>query len=811
MYIFKLIKEYIRRIVRNYKIYSITILGMSIAIIASFHIYFFVQKEYSVDAFHTKKKEIYRVLKQHNSLSYRQEGTVFPLGSYLKENLPEVKDFVRTSKQLMEVSNNEGAKEVSFLYVDPTFFELFDFPLIQGSVKKFKENPNSIILSQKVADSIFPNQNPIGKLMNVKYKIMNLSTQSLEVVGVMKNIPKNSTIQGDFISTSTFFKKYNHEIKYLRGNDWSISNTNLYLYLPDLIDKKELTKKIETLVVNKTNAYFKKEVLKKGSQKLELQRFDKAYLNSEDVHQPIKGSNQFVIVLLIIGFITLFLATTNYIIMNLGLNLSRVKEFNVKRYLGATKAMVFVQLLLESIINVTISFGVVLLTFKFLERFVIQLIGSTHQLSFRNDYKILIIFFLLLFVIAIIIALLEFTVLYKPVFSTKENNNLRKFNLKNGIITLQLFVLTSALISVFIVKKQLQFIQQKDLGFDIENTVAVAVIIDGPFDIRNALKTKSYIQSISYGDILFRKTINLKEVTLVSDNTKVEAMLIQGDANYLEVHKMSLIEGKNLNKNTQPKEYTSAEYNLRSKANPFYEVLVNEEFVRKANLKNPVGTFIYQNYSNRNAKIVGVFKDVVNTPFYNPIKPIVVGSDLKRNFPELALVNINPANLKDLESFVNNYYKKYEGRNYYPENLVFKFDYKEIYQKELFLINLLEVFAGIVLIIAVLGLIAISLFITQNRTKEIGIRKINGATIGEVLKMLNKSFVIWVAIAFVFAAPISYIIMQKWLQNFAFKTALSWWIFALAGLLVLIIALLAVSWQTYKAATQNPVNSLRDD
>jgi putative ABC transport system permease protein len=240
------------------------------------------------------------------------------------------------------------------------------------------------------------------------------------------------------------------------------------------------------------------------------------------------------------------------------------------------------------------------------------------------------------------------------------------------------------------------------------------------------------------------------------------------------------------------------------------EVVVNKEFIKQANLKNPIGTIIQNShFNNHKAEIVGVFKDVHNMPLYSPVQPIVVGTfNIKVSG---FVLNIDKVNIQAFKKEYNIFQKNLLVEFKDISSDVWSVDYAKIYEKETNFKNLLIFFAFIVITISVLGLIATSVYITQNRTKEIGIRKINGATTLEILKMLNTNFVIWVGIAFVFAVPISYIIMEKWLQNFAFKTVLSWWIFALAGLLVLVIALLAISWQTYKAATQNPVNSLRDD
>ena len=809
MYILKLTKEYIRRIVRNYKIYSITILGMSIAIIASFHIYFFVQKEYSVDAFHTKKKEIYRVVNKGNYSNLRNKSMVMPLGQTLKDVLPEVKDFARFISDGAPFNLEEQGKTTTqeFKMADPSFFKLLDFPLEKGSIKEFESTPNGVIISHEKAVELFPNQNPIGKVLKVSrehFRTKVIEKWNLVVTGVLKKIPKTSTIQGDFFINIAFYTQVRKD-KFSVG--WNASHPELYLYIPKVVDVDTLNEKIATIFLKNFNLNNPVRIHRKpGDENYFLQRLDTIYFTSEDIErQKLKGSQQFVNVLWLIGFLTLLLATTNYIIMNLGLNLNRAKEFKARRYLGATKTNVFLQLSVESIINVTICFALALLTYPLFSDSVAGLLEFDYQLSYQTDIKIVLSFFAIVIGIAFITGFLQYVILYKAVFTDVNKTKKINFSISSiikGFIGLQLFLFIAIISCAILVQKQNSFLQNKDLGFNPENVMSVYPLGQNEA-LENLLASKSYVRSFSQGEQLFRAEIRLDDYELGKDKQKIKATVIQGDKNYIKTHGIEILQGRNYNTFLTYK--TLFNWEERKKFD-FTEVIVNEEFVRKSNLKNPIGTI----FTNSSYKVVGVFKNTYNMPLYNSVQPTILGFDFSRS-TGLYQVSYNPAYKKDLLNDLFGFYEKQNIDKSMFGDLIHEFDYKEVYKKEVQLKNLLQLFTGIVLIIAILGLVAISLFITQNRTKEIGIRKINGATIIEVLKMLNKSFVIWVAIAFAFAVPISYIIMQKWLQSFAFKTVLSWWVFALAGLIVLIIALLAVSWQTYKAATQNPVESLRDD
>ncbi|GGG94088.1 ABC transporter permease [Polaribacter pacificus] len=797
MYLLKIIKEYLRRILRNYKIYAITILGMSIAIIASFHIYFFVAKEYSVNAFHEHKKDIYRVVLKNTNSNYRYNGCSVPVAKILKEQLPEVVDYVRIEDSF-NFKINIGGNDVDkrFTVIDKSFFNLFDFKLIQGDITQFNNSTNGMIISQKMAKMLFGNEDPINKVI----QDVGRANSSFRVLGVIDDIPRESTIQGDFFVPFRFLESIMSE-----GSEWS-ELAETYLYIPNLADEDAFLEKAYAVLLE-ANKKLKKDFLS-----YDLQRLDEVYLHSEDVrNQEVKGSYQYVMILFIVSLLLLLLASVNYVVMNLGLNLNRIKEFQSRRYLGATKNNLYLQLLTESIVNVSICFLLTLVSYSFLSDFVSSILDFDYKLSFQKDVFILLSYYLFLLGIAFVTSFAQFLLLYKPVFNsfslkTKASGFGKKF-----LITSQLVLFLVTLMMAFFVNKQLNFIQQTEVGFQKDNIFSVSTY-PGANQVKDFLQSRPYVNSFTRGNSLFYRTFNLYDVNVLKTNTSIKASLLIGDPNYVKTHGLEIVAGNDFNPNLV-RDFDDKEKN-KTRGKEIIEVIVNEEFVKNAGLENPIGTILkYKSYLDKrdDAKIVGVFKNVYNTPLYNAAHPIVVGYNYSGLYVHIFQVNIHPKNREQFKQEYNQFFEsRTKTKNGFDRN-VSQVNYDEVYEKEIHLKRILQFFSVIVMIIASLGLVAISLFITQNRTKEIGVRKINGATILEILKMLNKSFVIWVGIAFVVAVPVSYLAMQKWLQNFAFKTALSWWVFALSGLLVLLISLLAVSWQTYKAATQNPVEALRDE
>ena len=336
--IYKILKEYIRRIIRNYKIYAVSIIGMSIAIIATFHIYHFAFNELNVDGFHAKKKEIYRVVNKNEGSNYRSVATPIPLGEFIKEKFPETEEYTSIIPSMgnsyMINKVNETGKA---LYVDPSFFELFSFPLKSGSISKFRNSINTVIISEKMALKTFGTEDVLGKMITMSDKF-NTEEQELEIVGILENITNLSTIQGDvFINI-----KSNKNAKLSKGKKkWSQQFADTFIHVPGSIKTIEnLSKRITGLVrleIMPSDPDNAKKFINYS-----LQRLDAMYFHSSDINsQKRKGSLQFVNILLLVGILTLLLAVLNYVLMNLGLGLttSLLALLFIKTYDASINAM----------------------------------------------------------------------------------------------------------------------------------------------------------------------------------------------------------------------------------------------------------------------------------------------------------------------------------------------------------------------------------------------------------------------------------------------------------------------------------------
>jgi putative ABC transport system permease protein len=648
----------------------------------------------------------------------------------------------------------------------------------------------------------FGSEDVIGKMITLSDKF-NTEDLELEIVGVLKNISNLSTIQGEvFINI-----KSNKNAKSSNGKKgWSQQFAQTFIHVPGKIKTIEnLSKKITDAV--RLEAMPSESEGAKRFINYDLQRLDAMYFHSSDINgQKRKGSVQFVNILLLVGILTLLLAVLNYVLMNLGLNLNRAYEFKIRRYLGASKITILVQLIVESVFNASIGFVLTIISYPLLNSFIADILGSTYQLSIANDAVFLTWYFVLIVGIGVVIGTLEYIFSYNSNFSSSSFKSTWKP--KRFMIIFQLFLFVGLLICLFFVNKQINFIQHKDLGYNPNNVVSVAS--GNPkyrTEFKNSITSKSYVKSISAGDDLYREEYLPTKITIDTTNTEIKARLIEGDANYLKVHGIQLLYGSDFNASQLA--VLKKELNGKSTADVnLIEVLVNENLVKKANLTNPIGAVL--KLHGMKLVIIGVIKNVHNTSMYHGFQPLVIIPQIDNHFNAYQ-ISVKSGHKEELVDYLKNFYVSKGADKLNVSGLVRTFNYKKVYEKELQLKRLLEAFIVIVLFISILGMIAISLFITESKTKEIGIRKVNGATIKEIILMLNRDFIKWVLIAFVLACPIAYYLMNAWLENFAYKTTLSWWVFALAGILTLLIALITVSWQTYKAATQNPVKSLRDE
>jgi putative ABC transport system permease protein len=791
----------LRRLLRNKTYTTISIVSISIALAIVLFLLNFIVHELKTDQFHKNKKQIVRVLTKIELYDQLKIYTPTVLAPTVKEEVASVINFARIHMHPTHVAVDVRVDKIlgserNFAYADKSLFDIFSFPIILGTVENLDDIPNSLVISEKKAQLYFGHENPVGQSITFDFYDDELKKdhRDFQVVAVMKDIPSTSTIQADFITN-------------LNGKTrpfWSYPYVESYFQLRTNTNIGELENQIAEI-------QFKHYGIKHYQQPKYgswiLQPITNIHFYSNNIEGGSAGSLIFVKILGAISILVLSVAFFNYLLLNTSLSLKYLNTHKILTFNGASSNGIFYQESIYTLLQMNVALFLAIPLAKIIHQHFGTYLGNQQFILYNSP---LLIFCILLFCIitSFVLAFLISHIFFKSLKITQSNKgiNLKKQqSLGSFLIVGQIVIFIGLLMSSILLLKQMNFIQNKDPGCNLTNTISFRLDAQDFSKVsifrEEALKAP-YITNFSHGVPLPFNSDRVESIIIDNNPEKnVDASLLQGDSQFIEVYQIPIIEGRNLDQYKHPK--TIQEFFLSEKPIPT-EVLVNETFAKSLNKKDVLGTII-KTENVGNGIIVGIIKDFHSESYYKPIRPIIIAYNTNY-VTGLFSVKFQPGYLAETEKYIKEIYTKI-----FPETLFFQWPYKaeDAYKKDINRTNLISGLTIITILISILGLIGWSLLTTENRTKEIGIRKINGAKVSEVMTMLNRDFVNWVAIAFVLATPLAYYAMNKWLQNFAYKTEMNWWIFAIAGLLALGITLLTVSWQSWRAATRNPVEALR--
>jgi len=809
-----MIKTHIKSALRNMRKKKtdalIKIGGFAIGIASCLLISLYISDELSYDKQFPDSDRIYRVV---NAFSLDEGGTekgVYfpaPFASALTEHFPEIENVGRINPVSLfgagknEIRRTDDAKssfEDGFCYVDQSLLDIFQTPMIYGDARHALDNPMSIVISKRKADKYFAGENPVGKT----FIINNNPKKVYTVSGVMENPPANTHFQYDFLMTLSGINFYSGE-----QDNWMANNYPTYILLKPGTDVAAFEKKLDLItekyiqpILKQHNNAFAERALDLLS--YELQPVTDIHLKSAAIENDglNHGDIRFIYIFALIAFAILLIASINFINLSTAKSIEKGKESGLRKTIGANRTNLINFFLTESVMFSLISFiiGTLLAVFS------LPLFNSLMGKLIVFPWNVWWFFPLLLsgsLIIGIVAGLYPAFYLssFNPVqsirgqFLKKQNT----FNSRSALVVFQFAASILLIIGTVSVNRQLDYILNKKLGFDKEQVL----LLHGTKTIKDKITT------------LKQELLRLPEVenATISGYMPVEGTLRNGnsfwkagretvdesvggqrwkvDVDYIKTMGMKLVEGRDFD----------AEISSDKDA-----VIINQTLAKKLGLTEPVGKEIA--YHSKNPKtVIGVVEDF----HFESLRENIWGLCFTLgNSPDIIAVRVKGGEMlsatKSITKVWNDFLPDQEIRYTFLDN-----DFAKMYADVKRVGNLFSVFAGLAIIVACLGLFALSLSMVEKRRKEVGIRKVNGAKISEVMTMLNRDFVKWVAIAFVIATPIAWFAMHKWLENFAYKTNLSWWIFALAGVLALGIALLTVSFQSWKAATRNPVEALR--
>jgi len=790
------LKIAIRNLLKNKTFSFINVFGLSIGITCTILILLWVQDELNFDNFHKNESQIYRVVQDDKD--GKNSRTPAMLAPEITAKIPEIGSFTRVFKLPGLVFKQETniLNEDNGIVVDPQFFTIFNFPFIEGNPETALSAPSNVIITESLAKKYFGNSDPINKTINIDGKSASV------VTGVIKDIPKNSHLKFDFVLPFCLLEA----IMASDVNNWGAFNYTTYLQLTPGANIAATSLKINQIAKDKLPAQ-----LLTFWNKFELQPLEQCHLSADISNHHFLGDftvveeRSTVYIFSCIAFFILILACINFMNLSIAQSGGRTREIGLKKVMGSSRSQLKKQFIGEFFLISLIALAVAIVAVNLLLPWFNQISGKTLVV---DHAKTIIPYLTILLLTTLLGGFYPAFRLssFNPVKTLKAqvHGSFKTSHLRSSFVIFQFAISIILIVGTFIVYKQLQYIQDKKLGFQKENMVYVPITGNSASrykTMKEELLKNPDILAVSAKDCLPTTTLrNLVDFYWDDKKPGQEVMMeLTGvDYQYFEELNISLLAGRSFSESF-PGDASNA-------------FILNEEAVKQTGLESPVGKKFAS--WNQSGTIVGIIKNTNFKSLHEKPNPQVY--HIMKNIQEEAgltgvmLIKLNGTKQAETLSFIEKTWKNLNADAPFEFHFLDQ-TYDQLYSSERRINLIFGYFSVLTILIACLGLFGLALYSADQRIKEISIRKVNGATISEVMAMLNKDFIRWVAISFVIATPIAYFVMHKWLENFAYKTTLSWWIFALAGLLVLGIALLTVSWQSWKAATRNPVEALRNE
>ena len=769
----------------------INIVGFSIGMAACLFIFLFVKYETSFDTFYPNATKIFRIVSStSNNGNVSKSGfTWFPMAPDIKNEIPGIDDFCRISgiKPTKFFIKNEVHKIDKLRFVDDNFFDFFDFKLKAGNPETALNSADKIVLTEKKAKQLFGDKNPLGATLMFNHKLVTVS-------GITANPPSNTHLVYDalisikyVVQSDLYWKNYGGGITFLS-----------YLQLSENVTSQQIESALPKFLYNKINKDWEDRGL---SLKASLQNIQEVHLsdNSFNYDCPTNRSKKSMYIIVSISALILLLASINYIILYMAQKITKKKDIKILKMFGASKFGLMAQTYIEVLIITAIAsvFGILLLLLgipflnKYLQTTILIENNIVSAISFLG-LAILVVSFLVTY-----FSTQKFS--FSKIISSKkkgiivENSKEKKGNI---LISFQFAIVIVLLIAVLIIYKQNHLLLNTELGFDKENIMTLQsneeFLNNELIQFKQELQQLSEIHSVSLSSQMIGNDITMNGYTIGDEKEIAMLKVLYTDADFLKCFKINLLSGRNFKVNNEFEKNT---------------ILINQQLAKKAGWDHPIDKNIYRDGS---LKVIGVVEDFNFASLENKIQPMLIMSNPEWDGWRYSVVNIKfqTSNIQPLLLEISNRWKaRFPETSFEISFLddVLASNYVQLKAQQ----KMSVLFSLIGILIAIIGLLGLTIFSTRTRIKEIGIRKVNGASIIDIIRLLIKDFMKWVAIAFISACPIAYYIMGKWLENFAYKTTLSWWIFALVGVFALGIALLAVSWISWKAAISNPVEALK--
>jgi putative ABC transport system permease protein len=709
----------------------------------------------------------------------------------LKENIdmkvPGVESTVRiggTWEAPVFQAENKEPLTSDLIFADEDFFKLFTYKFIEGNPGSALKDPMNVVITKTLSNKLFGGDEAMGKILKLN------NDKNLTISAVIEEPSANSCLSFSAV-TSIATRKIVQE----NGGEyteWGWCDFQTFLLLKKGVNPQETAKAIQSIFPAESQKDYSNTILT-SLKKIYFSKF--SILGSNYL---ITGDKRKISILVLVATLVLLVALINFINISSSQWKERIKQTGVMKIIGATRSSVLYNTIAESFLFFWAALIIAIEIVNAASSFIRNYTGIHYNQKLINSPGFLLVSLTIIIVLSVIFSIIPALRISSSRAVDNLKNTLRpdttKISIRGVLVTLQ-FTIAIVLISFTVmVQKQVRF-GSNNLGFDQSNIISIKLtdqLNQKKEVLKNILDQNSLIKKISFSQFYPGNTTQYREteLTLNGEKKQISFDLFSADAVFFEILGLQLVSGRL---------YAD---NLSSDKK---KIVVNETFLHENKITNPLGGTMIMGASY---EIIGVIKDFHYKPVNLPITSLAIRNESN---PSYCLVNIQTNDFKSLSATIENIKKAASDLSpSFPVEVSF-FDeaIQNMYQSEIRFRRTFSLLAGCAIVICCLGILAMSIFASQRRVKEIGIRKVNGAKIYEILLMLNKDFVKWVGIAFVIACPVDWYVMHKWLQNFAYRTELSWWIFGSAGIIALGIALLTVSWQSWRAATRNPVEALR--
>ncbi|UJH69161.1 ABC transporter permease [Allomuricauda sp. SCSIO 65647] len=799
------LKTIFRRAARDRLNTLINLFGLSVAITCCLVIFLFVDNELKYDTFHEHANKIYRITTHEASedgITRNFANSFMPYAPLLESKFSSIAETVRILPQNVSISDDQNLnlfQESNFFYVDPSFLDVFSFPLVQGNKEKALAAPDNILITQAMARKYFGKKDALGEVLKVE------QNHTFKVAGILMDPPDQSSLKFDFIVPMAAAEDI--------WGSW-IADSNSTWYYPPVYSFVQLSANVD---VDETVQYIKsveKQFLPENIGKTRthaVQGLTEVHFSGleNELHPSINRNVLFLFIA--VGIVILLVAAFNFVNLFLTKIVLHLKAVGIQKVLGANNRSIWKELLLESFAFLFVSmllalvWGVLVLPgFNALMK---------TQLNLSSIFTTGVIFYLmgLLLLLSILISIIPFLIISRfrliaflkgrgtSVFKGKKSSSVQ-----SALLVLQFVVAVTLIIATVVMQSQMHYIRKKNLGFQKDQVLVVPVrdeAVQNRFvAVKNKILQLQGVKEVStISNFPWEKGFYDFETSINYDGlvTKANLSTLLVDENIINTLDMAIVNGRGFS-NEHGTDSTMA-------------FIMNEAAASKFGIKNLQNVKLsmtgISSSSAKEGRLIGIVKDFHLQSLHDKIQPLILTVAPRSYYIDNILIQLSGSDVASTINSIEAQLKEFvPGR---PFEFFFLDDaFERLYQRESLLSTLFQYFSIIAIIIACLGLLGITAFTTAQRLNEIGIRKVLGSSVAGIVNLLTSGFIKLVLVAIAIAIPLGWWAMDRWLEGFAYKTTIGWWVFALAGISTLAIAMLTVGWQSFKAATTNPVEVL---